>query len=177
MERTLGVLQKAAERAKAENLPLLLASTTGKTALQMLQILGDSPVPLKVIAHDPRRVSQDSTFDPEVLTKLKTRGDRFLEDYAPFLPPLRVTRWLEKVFKLSSWSFQEKRLEKKYGTGGKVCFLIAERFLKAGMIVRGEKVIALGGVQGGVDTALLLEVYGQKPGEIRMIESIAQPKG
>ncbi|MBN1688823.1 MAG: hypothetical protein JW893_06950 [Candidatus Omnitrophica bacterium] len=167
------ILCRAANQAHEGNLPIVLASTTGRTAQEMLRVLGDRRVSLIVIMHDMRRLPKNSAFDEGVAQRLRQRGDKLLMDRAPWLPSLRITRWLERLLRISGLNLGEKNLERQYGIGGKVCFLIAARAAKAGMIQEGQKVIAVAGKQAGATTALELCLEKVEPLSIVCSKTIA----
>ncbi|MDD5672019.1 MAG: pyruvate kinase alpha/beta domain-containing protein [Candidatus Omnitrophica bacterium] len=167
------MMRQAFDEASAHNLPLILASTTGRTARTLLEMIQGCPVRLIVVTHDPRRVSPDAKFEPETIKRLQESGQFFVQDKAPFLPSLRVTRWLEHYFGISSLSRREKSLERMFGVGGKVCFLIVERAIKAHLVGSGESVVAMAGSQSGVDTAMVLKIEKVRPVRIVLERMLA----
>ncbi|MFA7001480.1 MAG: hypothetical protein WC352_04980, partial [Candidatus Omnitrophota bacterium] len=152
------VLHTAFERARTYRLPVLMTSTTGKTAKAMLDIVKDAPVRLIVLTHDPRRVGPQTAFDLEVRQRLLAGGHTFLEDEAPWLPSITISRLLEMAFNLSSLTPQQRLWTRKYGIGGKVCFLMTHKVIKAGLLRTGESCVCLGGSRSGCDTALQMRV-------------------
>jgi hypothetical protein len=156
---TRKVLQTAFNWTVQHNASIIvMASTTGKTALEMMEIIGHSSVKLIVMAHDPRRTGRGFLFSPAIIKRLQDSGHTFINDYAPMLPSLSVSRLFEMTFKISYLSRDEKEWIQEYGIGGKVCCLLAKKVYKAGLIQINQTYVFIGGSRTGADTALALKI-------------------
>ena len=173
-EHTSSILGQAFERAFRENIPIVLASTTGETAEEMLRVIGAEKVRLVIVSHDNRQVPKEWRFNPEIIERLKQRGFPVLRNY-PVIPlPIRMLRWLANTFGIATTNCRDRVLEETLGTGGRVCFQITRLALNACAIHKNDRIVAVSGERCGANTALLLKVGSSRPVRITLLETIVR---
>ena len=150
IRRTEGLLKSALGKSRALGTPLILASTTGNSAKQVLDFLSPGKERLIVVTYGARRPGPAGWFDPEVLRRLEAGGHAVLEHETPFLLPTRFLCGIARVF--------NRRVSKQWGEAGVTCVEIARHASRAGCVGRGSRVVAVAGKEKGVDTALVLEI-------------------
>ena len=101
---TREILQTALQWVEKHPMPIALASTTGQTARELMELAGTQAIRLIVITHDPKRTYKKIRFDKSVREKLIKSGYTFLEDRAPWLPRISISRLFERTFNISSLS-------------------------------------------------------------------------
>lgn len=172
-EPTLTVLEKAVEWAGRHGVPVILASTTGDTAEQMLGLMGEQKIPLIIINHESPHAPKDWWFSAEVRKKLKDAGHAVLPAKIGIFPPT-LARWVTRTFGIVALNGRDRALEELLGTGGRVCFKIAKRATEKRLVHSGETVVAVAGKISGADTALALKVNQSHPPRISLLEIIAR---
>ncbi|MCM8775693.1 MAG: hypothetical protein NC930_05025 [Candidatus Omnitrophica bacterium] len=168
VDSTLEVLRQAYAWACRYGLPLILASTTGRTANWMIHVMNNRPIRWIVVTHNKRRVPAEMSFDVGIRQQVERSGGVVLMDKSPAIPTVTMARWFEKIFQISALRREERYWDRTFGTGGKVCFMMVERVLKAKMLCPGETVVAIGGKQTGADTALELKIDQAPPARISL---------
>ena len=169
-------LRQAFERASQTKIPIILASTTGTTAEEMLHVIGAEKAHLIIVSHDSCQIPREWRFSDKVIEQLKERGFPVLKNY-PVIPfPIQLLRRLAKTFKISTTNFRDQVLEETLGTGGRVCFQITRLALKAYAIHENDVVVAIAGERSGANTALLLKIESTRPVCIRLLETIGSFK-
>lgn len=153
-QNTEKTLEFAAQKAKEGKIDtIVLASTSGETALKSLEICRG----LKIIAVGSYR----SLSAPEKFAEFEKKGGTAVyayDDVAYDYPREIQTRFREIA-----------------GEGGKVAIEVVVVATLAGLVKEGEKVIGIGGTYPGADTAFVIE--GTKEfSEEKVLEIICQPK-
>ncbi len=128
---------------------LVLASTTGDTAIKAMDYFKDSGVQLVVVPHQYDFVGRDENRFPKQL--VKTLRDAGHEVH--FGTMLFHT---DKLYGNSAPTLIANIL-RCFSQGTKVCFEIVLMATDAGYLAKGEKVIAICGTGRGSDTALVMQ--------------------
>lgn len=171
-EHTDSVLRQAFQRASQERVPIVLASTTGGTAREMLRIVGVETGRLIIVSHDNRQVPKTWQFEAEMMEQLKERGFPVLRNY-PVVPfPIQLLRRLSRIFGISTTNDRDQLLEEMLGIGGRVCFQITRLALQEREIHEHDRIVAVAGESSGANTALLLQIESIRPVRITLLEMI-----
>ncbi len=146
---------------------LVIASTTGATALKALEFFQDTGVKLVVVSHQFDFRRKVHPFPPELARKLRDAGhevyygtmlfhtDSLYENKAPTLMA---------------------NLLRCFSQGVKVCFEIVLMVTDAGLVASGEKVIAIAGTVRGADTAMVMQAAStQHLKHLRVQEILCKP--
>ncbi|MFW6109934.1 MAG: hypothetical protein ACOC6Q_00700 [Patescibacteria group bacterium] len=133
-EEVLEVVEKQAQKLGIST--LVIASTSGSTALKAWEKLGDK---LEIIAVG----TYYRRCEPEKVEKFENKDGKFIfafEDLDYDYP-----------------EFLQKELRQEIGQGGKVALEVVVAATQAGLIDEGEKAIGVGGAYPGADTAFLVK--------------------
>lgn len=153
-QNTQKTLELAAKKGQEENIKtIVLASTSGKTALKSLEICKG----LRLIAVGSYR----SRSLPEKFAEFEKKGGKVIyayDDVAYDYPREVQTRFREMA-----------------GEGGKVAIEVVVVATLAGLVKEGEKVIGIGGTYPGADTAFVVSAT-KEFSEEKVLEIICQPK-
>jgi len=168
-------LEKAALRAKELDCPLILASTTGASAKKALTLAEAENIHLIVITHHEGALPKGGGFSKGILDQLKVSGHSVLPNQ-PALPlPVQFLRRCSRFVRWNIFNRREAVLEEAIGTGGRVCFAITKLAFNHGRLKAGDVVVAVGGQEAGLNTALVLQVRGQRFCVISLLETITMP--
>lgn len=170
------VLNQAFSLAFEQGIPVLAASTTGRTAREMLRLAKDFPsVKILVVTYPAWRVPAEWRWSPGMAAELAAAGVKVLA-HRSFLPPVRFLRWIEKTFGISGAGPGDRALVRRFGTGGKVCFKIAQSAVRQKYLRDGERVLTVAGRGHGADTALLLKIVRGRPWDVEFLRAVAVPE-
>lgn len=172
-DSTVAVLERALQWACGRHAPLILASTTGRTAEKLLALFEKEKVPLIVVTHEGPGAPAGWRFDPNVREKLIECGTVVLSDEKAFFTRMAV--WFAKTLGVRILTPRQALLEELLGEGGRVCLKIVQRVFRKDLIQRGGPVVAVAGRVSGADTALALQITGSRPLAIALLEIIALP--
>ncbi|MEM3465727.1 MAG: pyruvate kinase alpha/beta domain-containing protein [Candidatus Jordarchaeales archaeon] len=152
-DETLRVAKDFAEENKVRD--IVVASTTGETALKALQVFPPDKFNLVIVTHSHGFVKPgEQEFNSDTRKKLEREGVRVLTC-------VHALSGVERAFrnKLNVWmpvDLIARTLRSIMGDGFKVCIEIALMAADAGLIPVDRDVIAIGGTGRGADTAILL---------------------
>ena len=146
---------------------LVLASTTGATAKKAVEFFKDMGVKIVVVPHQFDFIRETNRFPSELVTTLREAGHEVhfgtmlfhTEDfYGTNIPTVMAN------------------LLRCFSQGTKVCFEIALMATDAGLLVSGERVIAIAGTGRGSDTALVMQAASSRNlKKMRVNEIICKP--
>lgn len=146
---------------------LVLASTTGSTALAALEAFSDTGVRLVIVPHQFDFSRKGNAFPAETVHKLRQAGHEvhfstmlFHTDklYGNQVPTMIAT------------------FLRCFSQGVKVCVETVLMAADAGLAVAGEEVIAIAGTGKGADTALVMQAASTRhPSRLRVNEIICKP--
>lgn len=157
------VKQKAAETGIKR---IVLASTTGRTALKAMDYFRETGISLVVIPHQ-YGFNEESLFPSETAQVLRNNGHE-----VHFGTMLFHT---EKLYGLGFPTVIANFL-RCFCQGVKVCFEITLMAADGGLVKAGESVIAVAGSGTNSDTALLMQASTTRDlGKLRVNEIICKP--
>ena len=164
-EVTFGLAQ---ERMSALGInKLVLASTTGATAIKAMDFFKDKGVKLIVVPHQFDFIRKENPFPQELVKTLKESGHE-----VHFGTMLFHT---DNLYGSTTPTVMANLL-RCFCQGVKVCFEIVLMATDAGLCASGEKVIAIAGTGRGSDTALVMQAASsQHIRRLRVNEIICKP--
>jgi hypothetical protein len=146
---------------------LVLASTTGATAKKAMEFFAGSDLRLVVIPHQHDFIRKQNAFPAELVRELEAAGHA-----VHFGTMLFHT---ESLYGTSRPTLMANVL-RCFSQGVKVCFEIVLMATDAGLLDRGERVIALAGTGRGSDTALVMQAASTQHLEnLRVNELLCKP--
>lgn len=170
---TSRVLLQALQRARELMVPIVLASTTGNAASEILRLAAHGSPRLIVVTHDGPGAPARWRFDAAVRLKLIEARHSVLPDGKACLTRLAV--WAAQTFGIRLLSRRLAALEELLGTGGQVCFKIIKRAADHRLIRQGDVVIAVTGKVSGADTALVFKITNSRPFRANLLEILSAP--
>lgn len=145
---------------------VVLASTTGRTALKAMEYFRDKGIHLVVIPHQ-FGFTPKGLFSPEILKTLRENGHE-----VHFGTMLFHT---DKLFGTDVPSVVANFL-RCFSEGVKVCYEITMMAADAGLLAPGEKVITIAGTGKGSDTALVMQAASSRAlNKLRVNEILCKP--
>ena len=149
----MDVLRSAIEAAKRNNIStVIVASTTGDTALKFLGLVKSEKLKVIVVTHDEERPIDQGRFKEDTRRILLAHNITvYTHNSHRSLLQKTLSRLVAK-FGFSSWRRHLQEVKGKYGTGIKVCHIIA-KMLVEGMVLREDRVVAIAGTKSGADSA------------------------
>jgi hypothetical protein len=156
------------ERLKLLNIrKLVLASTTGETARRAFEYFKGTDVQLIVVPHQFDFRRDKNPFPRELVTTLKETGHE-----VHFGTMLFHT---EELYG-SNIPIVMANLLRCFSQGTKVCFEIVLMATDAGLLTKGERVIAMAGTGRGSDTAMVMQAASSRNiKRLRVNEIICKP--
>jgi hypothetical protein len=159
-ENTDEVIEAVAERLQEGDIrAVVMASSTGKTALRLAQGIKD--MARVICVSDPPwargRFPGSSGLSPENRAKLESLGVEII-DYMPYASMAYSWQALENIYgalDLLVVAFDAFRMVG--GNGLKVAIEVGLMATNAGKVKAGEEIISVGGTGGGADTAIVLK--------------------
>lgn len=173
--RTRATLQAAMKRADELGIKhFVVASTTGKTALELAEILPPHFEAVCVTHHAGFRESGRNELPDSVENKLAERG----------IPVLRTTHLFGGVERAIRMKFgglgPAETIAFTYrtlGEGTKVAVEIAVMALDAGLIPFGKDIVTIAGTGSGADTAIVIRpAHSRQFFDTRVREIIVKPR-
>lgn len=146
---------------------LVLASTTGRTALAAMEYFTGKGISLIVIPHQYGFSCEENLFPEDVVKTLRNNGHE-----VHFGTMLFHT---EKLYGSSIPTVIANFL-RCFSEGIKVCFEITLMAADSGLVKNGESLIAIAGTGANSDTALLMQAATTRNlGKLRVNEIICKP--
>jgi len=167
-ENTETTFRLVKERLAASKIKkIVLASTTGETARKALQFFRDIDVKLIVVPHQFDFRRETNPFPQELVRTLREAGHE-----VHFGTMLFHTDELYG----SNIPIIMANLLRCFSQGTKVCFEIVLMATDAGLLARGENIIAIAGTGRGSDTALVMQAASSRNlKQLRVNEIICKP--
>ena len=166
-ENTSAVLALVKRRAAEAGVQrVVVASTTGDTARQAAEALGEAGLKLIVIPHQ-HGFGDQSRFDPHIAEQLEKAGHR--------------VHWATMLFHTEEFYGTNAptalaNVLRTFGQGTKVCIEILLMAADAGLVSRGERSIVVAGSGRGADTAILATAStSNRLREVRVHEILCKP--
>ncbi|MFC1532446.1 pyruvate kinase alpha/beta domain-containing protein [Thermodesulfobacteriota bacterium] len=152
---TIEVLETAGRRAGELSIKkVLVATTSGKTALTAVEILGPG-IDIITVSHvTGSREPNKQELEKENREELESKGVKILTCQHAFGGVGRAVRYKLSTFQLDEIIAYTLRT---FGQGTKVAIEIALMAADAGLVRTDVDVISIGGSRQGADTALVLQ--------------------
>jgi hypothetical protein len=129
---------------------LVLASTTGKTAIKAMEFFKDMDVKLIVVPHqyDFSSTKENNLFPRDLVMTLRNAGHEvhfgtMLFHTGAFYGSTHINAMANLLY--------------CFGQGVKVCFEIVLMAADAGLVITEEQILAIAGTAKGADTAMVIE--------------------
>ena len=167
-ENTESVFELVQERLNAGGInKVVLASTTGETAQKAMDFFEESGIKFVVVPHQFDFVREVNPFPLELVKTLREAGHE-----VHFGTMLFHT---ENLYE-SNIPTVMANLLRCFCQGIKVCFEIVLMATDAGLLTKGEKVIAIAGTGRGSDTALVMQASSSRNmKKLRINEILCKP--
>ncbi len=159
------ILENAIDIAKKNKIStIVVASTTGDTALKLFELAKGGKFKLIVVAHDEGKLPQERRFKEDARRLLLANH---VTVYTHNSQTILIRKIINVIFErlgLPTWHKYLRQMREKYGTGIKVCHIIVQMLIE-GNILRDEKVVAIAGKKSGADSiaVFLVEPRNKRP--------------
>ncbi|HEX2966603.1 MAG TPA: pyruvate kinase alpha/beta domain-containing protein [Syntrophorhabdaceae bacterium] len=153
-ENTDAVFEMVQERLNAGGVnKIVIASTTGATARKAVEFFKESGAKLIFVPHQFDFIREVNPFPPDLVQVLRNAGH---EVY------FGTMLFHTESFYESNTPILMANLLRCFSQGVKVCFEIVLMTTDAGILTKGEKVIAIAGTGRGADTALVMQASSSR---------------
>ena len=154
----MDILKVAVDAAKKNNIStIVIASTTGNTALKLLELVKEQNLHMIVVTHDEGKPEQERRFNEDIRKALLV-NKVMVYTHNPRLILLRkIIGKAFGTFGFPRWYAHLSEVKEKYGTGVKVCHIIVQ-MLREGGVLGDEKVVAIAGTKTGADSTAIFSV-------------------
>jgi hypothetical protein len=167
-ENTDAVFELVQERLNAGGInKVVIASTMGATARKAMDFFQESGVKLVVVPHQFDFIREVNPFPQELVKTLRESGHE-----VHFGTMLFHT---ENLYESNTPTLMANLL-RCFSQGIKVCFEMVLMTTDAGLLTKGEKVIAIAGTGRGSDTALVMQASSSRNlKKLRINEILCKP--
>jgi hypothetical protein len=167
-ENTEAVFELVQERLNAGGInKVVIASTMGATARKAMDFFQESGVKLVVVPHQFDFIREVNPFPQELAKTLRESGHE-----VHFGTMLFHT---ENLYESNTPTLMANLL-RCFSQGIKVCFEMVLMTTDAGLLTKGEKVIAIAGTGRGSDTALVVQASSSRNlKKLRINEILCKP--
>lgn len=175
-ENTAHCVEVLKEAVKAEGYKnIVLATTTGETALAVGEALRDSGVNMVAVTHSMGFKEPNLTsVSREARQKIESLGVKIFT--GPMLTHSLETSLNHKFGGIYPTMIIGQSL-KRFGEGSKVVCEIVMMAADAGLIPEGEEVLGVAGTARGADTVLLVKsAVSKRFLDLRVLEVLAKPR-
>ncbi len=155
---------------------VVVASTTGTTALAFCRSLRSTQARLVVVTHSVgfREANRDE-FQPEARRILASEG---IPVHTGTILTHSLERSLMDDFGGSYPGYIIASTLRRFGEGTKVAVEVVMEACDAGLVPEGEEVVGVGGTFSGADTVLVVRSRPSKRfGKLEIMEILARPRG
>ena len=148
-------LQAAIDAAKKKNVStLVVASTSGKTADRLFELSKGEKLNIIVVTHDENRQESQRRFSQDIRRKLLAHNITVYTHNPRMILPRKIIAKLFGRLGFPRWYRHLQEVKEKYGSGIKVCHIIARMLMEA-KILKSDRLIAIAGNKSGADSAVL----------------------
>jgi len=167
------VLENAIDIAKKNKIAtIVVASTTGDTALQLFELAKSGKFKLVVVTHDGGKLPQEKRFKEDIRRLLLANH---VTVYTHNHRAILLRKILSVIFErlnLPTWHKYLRQMREEYGAGIKVCHIIVQMLIE-GNILRDERVVAIAGKKSGADSVavFLIKPRNKRP----ILEKVIAP--
>lgn len=152
------VLQDAIEAAKKNNIStIVVASTTGNTALKLLELIKQEKLKVIVVTHDEGRPASERKFNGDIRLQLLAHNITVYTHNLSWLLLRKIITGVLAKLGFFPWQGHLKAVKAKYGTGIKVCHIIVKMLIE-GKVLRDSRLVAIAGTKSGADSAAIFKV-------------------
>lgn len=154
----MDILKAAVDAAEKNNIStIVIASTTGNTALKLLDLVSGRNLQMIVVTHDEGKPEQQRRFSEDI-RKALLENKTVVYTHNPRMILLRkiIGRAFGR-FGFPRWYAHLSEVKEEHGTGVKVCHIIVQ-MLREGRVLGDEKVVAIAGTKTGADSAAIFLV-------------------
>lgn len=154
----MAVLEQAIDIAQKNKIStIVVASTSGGTALKLFGLVRDSKVKIIVVTHDEGRHLEERRFNEDIRRRLLANNISVYTHNPRRVFLRKITSKILEKLRVPSWYKHLTEIREKYGTGIKVCHIIVQMLMEGG-IFRDGKVVAIAGTKSGADSAAVFAV-------------------
>jgi len=154
----MDILRSAIEVAKKNNISIIvLASTTGNTALKFLDLVKAETLEVIVVTHDEGMATQEKRFNEDSRRLLLAHNITVYTHNLPGSLPRKIMAKVLARFDFSPWHRHLKEIKTKYGTGIKVAHIIVQMLME-GKMLKYNRVVAIAGRKSGADSAAIFRI-------------------
>ena len=155
------ILKEAVDAAKKKNVStLVVASTSGKTADSLFELAKGEKLNIIVVTHDEGKPESQRRFSQDIRRKLLAHNVTVYTHNPRMILARKIIARLFGRFGFPRWYKHLQEVKDKYGSGIKVCHIIAQMLIE-GKILRDDKVVAIAGSKSGADSC---GIFSIKPG-------------
>ena len=155
------VLRAALGAAKKQNIStIIVASTSGNTADSLFELAKGEKLNIIVVTHDEGKPESQRRFSQDIRRKLLAHNVTVYTHNQNFIFLRKVINKLFGRFGFPRWYGHLRKAKEQYGSGIKVCYIIAQMLIE-GKILRDTKVVAIAGSKSGADSC---GIFSIKPG-------------
>jgi len=156
--------------------PVVVASTSGDTALAFHQALKKTGTPLVIVTHSVGfKEPNHDEFDAGIRAQLRKSK---VAIHTGTILSHSIEKSLLDGFKGIYPAYIIANTLRRFGEGTKVALEIVMEACDAGLVPEGDEVIGVGGTYQGADTVLLINSRTSKRFlEIDVLEILARPRG
>ena len=157
----MNVLENAIDIAKKNKIPtIVVASTTGDTALKLFELAKGGKFKLIVVTHDEGRFPQERRFKEDIKRLLLANHVTVYTHNPRVILSRKIISIIFERLGLPTWHKYLRQIKEKFGTGIKVCYIITKMVIDGG-ILRSGRMIAIGGQKRGADSAAIFLINPQ----------------
>ena len=155
------VLENAIDIAKKNKIAtVVVASTTGDTALKLFELAKGGKFKLIVVTHDEGRIPQEKRFK-EYIRRILLANHVTIYTHNPQAILLRkISSAIFERLGFPTWHKRLRQIREKFGTGVKVCYIIVQMLIE-GNVLRDERVVAIAGKKSGADSVAVFLIKPQ----------------
>src|SRR3989338_2434394 len=155
------VFEAAVKAAKENGIStIVVASTTGKTALGLSELVKREGLRMIVVTHDEGRVPQEKRFSEETRSRIVADGFTVYTHNPRWILLRKIIAKAFGRFGFPRWHSRLREGSAKYGAGIKVCHIIMQMLIEGGILKEG-RFAAVAGRKSGSDSVAIFSVKPQ----------------
>jgi hypothetical protein len=152
------VLEDAIGVAKKNKIStIVVASTSGGTALKLFELVRDNKLRMIVVTHDEGRSLKERRFSEDIRRMLLANNITVYTRHPRSVFLKKITGKILEKLMVPSWHKHLREIIEKHGTGIKVYHIIIQILMEGGIFKEG-KVVAIAGAKNGADSAAVFVV-------------------
>jgi len=148
----MNILEDAIDIAKKNKVAtIVIASTTGDTALKLFEVAKGVKFKLIVVTHDEGKPMQEKRFKEDIRRLLLANHVTVYTHNPRAILLRKISSVIFERLGLPTWHKHLRQIREKFGAGIKVCHIIVHMLIE-GNILRDERVMAIAGKKSGADS-------------------------